>query len=106
MDAAFQRAIRQKPAEIKYVTVLDAAIPLLESNRPWAPQHQHSDIRCRRPRGLMCACADVHCRDLCVQQGGLAMRALLHPLGGSEAAVKMNEAGLWELTWEDLQDIW
>lgn len=79
MDAAFQGAIRQKPAEIKYVTVLDAAIPLIGSNHPWAPQHRHSDIQCRRPGGLMCTCTDVHCRDLRAQQGGLAMQALVHP---------------------------
>ena len=44
--------------------------------------------------------------DLCDPQRGLLMRTLVHPQGGCEAAVKMNEAGLCELVWEDLQDIW
>lgn len=38
--------------------------------------------------------------------GSMAMSAPVHPQGGCEVAAKMNEADLYELTWEALQDIW
>lgn len=80
MDPAFQRAIWQKLAEIKYVTLFDAAIPCLESAVvPMGTTASTQGNALQTTYGPVYAFTDVPCRNLSAQQWGLVLQGLAHP---------------------------